>query len=1130
MTTAAATWVCLIALAAAPKWETSLTENPSVEHDRDRDELPDGWIANAFRSPAKLAWDKTVAHSGRCSLRISDSRNPSGSQWNDSTGRWLSTQRRAVTPGAPYTLEAWIKTEGVTGRATARIAWWSDGKWLAESTTQPVAGTSDWRKVAITVEAPVGANGAAVYLGLTDSLGTAWFDDVRMSERAEVASDFQAVDLSAVANAAFDRQVSDAAKNLPTGDVVLRGVPFQVIPPHRNEGKTCIALGGERRPELAKSVEIAVGRKCSAVYFLHCCTRAQSGDRVGSYEIVYEGGSTTPLALTCGRQIAPWSEPKETNEAAVGWEASGGQPGSVGLGILPLENPKPDVEIRAIRFSSSGSNAVPILLALTTAQGPPVLTERPILYEFNDTSDWYPFNFPLNDTNLDTIDLAGLLDPPAGKHGFVEVRDDGHFYFRDGTRARFFGTNVGGSGAFPERDQAQVIAARLAKYGVNMLRIHAIDGRWAPLIDYSRGNSRHFNQEMLDRLDFFFAELKKRGIYVYFDMLDYRRFMETDGVKDASKLEHGWHNSIKGASCFNDRMIELQKEFAEKFFTHRNPYTGLRYVDDPAVAVVEITNENSLFYFHNTTLTLPCYLEELRSRWNRWLVERYGDREALARAWTNAEGRCALLPEEDPARSSVVLPLKHLYQNPQDADYVGERSPARVDAMVRFFFDLQRRYYGQMRARLKEIGIKVPITGTNQTFCPASNFADAANDFMSRNNYWCHPNVHAEPFFTFRNLAMVNSDVPSTTNPVVEVASSSVAGKPMIVPEFNFPWPIEYRAEGLLLMTAYACLQDWDGLLFFTYNPDRNTLEWFGNQSDPVRWGEFPAAALMFHRQDAAVAKNTVHVGYSENDVFTAGPSHGRAKSSVYRYLAYISKVRNSYFEKTYQGDADVVVAASHAAEASYAKARRVVFPADRTRSVPGAETKGDADPIRDYRLFAESARKWGLLDFDDFAGLEKRYVSDTGQLSLDHGRGVFTLNTPRTKGAVGFLAEAGPIDLASIRVECATPFAAVVATSLDGKPLGTSRRVLVTAVARAENTGQAFYRNKRSVPQRGRLPVIAEPVRCKLSIEVPGAAVVYPLDETGKRRERLTASSGRGALLISLDEAKSPWCEVVVQ
>lgn len=41
-------------------------------------------------------------------------------------------------------------------------------------------------------------------------------------------------------------------------------------------------------------------------------------------------------------------------------------------------------------------------------------------------------------------------------------------------------------------------------------------------------------------------------------------------------------------------MIELQKDYARQLLTHRNPYTGLEYRNDPAIVIVEINNENAL--------------------------------------------------------------------------------------------------------------------------------------------------------------------------------------------------------------------------------------------------------------------------------------------------------------------------------------------------------------------------------------------------------------------------------------------------------------------------------------------------------------------------------------------------------
>ena len=74
-----------------------------------------------------------------------------------------------------------------------------------------------------------------------------------------------------------------------------------------------------------------------------------------------------------------------------------------------------------------------------------------------------------------------------------------------------FGTNVGGRSPVPEREQAEVLAARLAKYGVNMLRIHAIDSRWAPLIDYERGDSRQRRRSAFeDDVNYFHAIFQLR--------------------------------------------------------------------------------------------------------------------------------------------------------------------------------------------------------------------------------------------------------------------------------------------------------------------------------------------------------------------------------------------------------------------------------------------------------------------------------------------------------------------------------------------------------------------------------------------------------------------------------------------
>jgi hypothetical protein len=592
---------------------------------------------------------------------------------------------------------------------------------------------------------------------------------------------------------------------------------------------------------------------------------------------------------------------------------------------------------------------------------------------------------------------------------------------------------------------------------------------------------------------------------------------------------------MKGASIFDQRMIDLQKDFATKLLTHRNPYTGLRYVDDPAIAVVETTNENGVFYFLlNGDLSRPYYREQLRLRWNRWLKSRYGDHEKLALAWSGDGGGSELVDDENLDRESIQLPQAELTRFSKGA--MPDRNKyrwgqARMRDAVAFLGELQEEYYRQMRGHLKEsVGVRVPVTGTNQMFLLRDTEINARmSDFISRNQYWRHPSVQAKPFMRFSNMPLVRSDLTGRT-PLTVLASSSVVGKPLILAEFNFPWPNEYRGEGLLMATAYACLQDWDAVLLFSFKPNAPTLATFSSQSDPARWGQFPAAALMFHRHDVSAARNEVHVVHTKQAVADVQPDERDAPYTDFRYLTFLSKVRRAFVDDTYRGPADVVLATGASSAA------KVDAPAKVIRLEKNAWDEWL------YPRFVEAARRMDLPGYDTPVNAEtKRFTSDTGELSLDYERGLLTVNTPLTKSAIGFLADAGRLDLDGMTVDCRTEFATITANSLDGEPIGRSRRVLVTCVGRAENTAQAFWPappNPKSwspfttwqIPAWGREPVIAEPVGAEVVLAVPGKAKVYALDSTGKRRSGLEVQNADGVLKFDPAGARSIWCEVVVE
>lgn len=767
-------------------------------------------------------------------------------------------------------------------------------------------------------------------------------------------------------------------------------------------------------------------------------------------------------------------------------------------------------------------------------------------YTFNDTKDWFPFGIPLTDTNRDSIDLSHFLHAPAGKFGFVSAKPDGHFYFENGKRARFFGTSLNSKDCAPEKPIAEMVADRFAKYGVNLVRFHAFDSAYAGLFDPKSDNSQQLDHGFLDRMDYLIAQLKQRGIYVYMDLLDYRMFKSGDGVKHADDFTHNWAGSMKGASIFDRQMIELQKSYATKLLTHRNNYTGLRYVDDPAIALVETTNENSVFYFlSNAKMSLPYYRAQLHKRWNQWLADRYGTQSDLRASWTAAGGTSELSPDEEIVNMSVLFPQAEITRfsrgaMPDRLQY--QMGPLRMADALRFLSEVQQQYFDEMQSHLKDVvGVRVPISGTNQSFTIVDTAVNAnANDFTCGNQYWNHPDVHAKPFPRYANISRLQSDVPGMRGPMPVLARNTTAGKPMVVTEFNYPWPASFRAEGLMMSTAYACLQDWDGFLLYSYSIDNQHLAYFNCGTDPMRWGQFPAAAAMFHRNDVSPARNQIDIVHPMKNRFVLQPDERSSPSSTFRYLTFLSKVRNVFPIAEYQGEADAVLATGSAKDAVVEEDVKVI-------RIPG-------NPWQQwqYEGFVKQARRLQLPGYQGAALAANRFVSDTHELDFDFENGTFTINTPRTKSVIGFLKAWRSLDGSlgdSLSIEnVQVPFASINVTSMDDLSIGLSKRILVTAVSQAEHTAQGFWpapSNPKSwsphstwqLTEVGRLPVIAEPVDVEISIEIPSAPVrVYILDATGKRRKEAsdvltqTSASGKTRIKFNPSKGKTIWHEIVCE
>ena len=252
------------------------------------------------------------------------------------------------------------------------------------------------------------------------------------------------------------------------------------------------------------------------------------------------------------------------------------------------------------------------------------------LAQTNAPAPLFPFVLPWDDASPSLANASAWLDKPAGAHGFVTAKD-GHLYAGD-KRIRFFGVNICFGGAFPKHEDADKVAARLAKFGVNCIRFHHMDTGIAPR-GLLQPDKRTLDPGQLDKLDYFIAQLKKNGIYADLNLHVGRTY---PGLPTWETMPH-YH---KGVDNFHPEMIKLQREYARDLLTHVNPYTQTHYTDEPAVAFIEINNENGLFreWFDTGLEELaPAIADEFTRQWNDWLKTQYTDTAALRRVWNDGE-------------------------------------------------------------------------------------------------------------------------------------------------------------------------------------------------------------------------------------------------------------------------------------------------------------------------------------------------------------------------------------------------------------------------------------------------------------------------------------------------------------
>jgi hypothetical protein len=131
--------------------------------------------------------------------------------------------------------------------------------------------------------------------------------------------------------------------------------------------------------------------------------------------------------------------------------------------------------------------------------------------------------------------------------------------------------------------------------------------------------------------------------------------------------------------------------------------------------------------------------------------------------------------------------------------------------------------------------------------------------------------------------------------------------------------------------------------------------------------------------------------------------------------------------------------------------------------------------------------------------------ASDTGELrwrQADLKRGVITITTPRSESLIGFVRGSGEAT-PHLSAEVTNEFCVLTLTALDDQPIAQSRKLLLVATSgAAQNTGQRFAEDGKTLAEWGRGPVLMEPVVGLVALrglESPGAIRGQPLTPEGR-------------------------------
>jgi hypothetical protein len=708
--------------------------------------------------------------------------------------------------------------------------------------------------------------------------------------------------------------------------------------------------------------------------------------------------------------------------------------------------------------------------------------------------EWFPLladEDPLDPRSV--IDLSRFIPAPAGQFGFLKPVGDQLAFEKSprGAAVKLWGVGANVEPGRYSHEQLTQRAKVLRKFGINSVRQHAIFDELT-----TKGV---LDPKKLDEYDWWFAELKKHGIYSDWSVFYHFTIGPDDGYPAelfAELPKQGSRGDTYGLITASPQLWEIRNRWLVQILQHKNPYTGLRYVDDPALATVEMQNEDSIFFWNplgelaNAKGKWPQHAKLLRQRFAAWVKAKYKTDEALKVAW----GYWPLRNGDSVEANELAL------MSPWELDGPGPRGPfegqmKRAGDFIQCMAEMQHGFYTDSEKAIRAAGFKaVTITTAWQVGGAATDAAntwtDTVGGMIDRHNYagggaGGH-GITEGKVDNFSHLTQPGGGIFTT-------GMKQVEGKPFAMTEWTQSPPNQWKLECAPIMAFYGMgLQGWDASWHFMQSGTRLGDGWPGMSSystdTPHYLGQFPALAMAVHRGDIKEGAIVAARRLTKDDIFSG------------RDMLKQDATKGSHDNKT------MVVTGGTPLEA-FAMGRVTV-------GFNGGKTEQ-----------ADFTKFWNVLPPPNLEHMLSRenaphdLFSNTGELHWNYwsGHECIAVSSPRTQGVIGRTGGSSPVfcrDFSATSIK--TPFVSLLFTALDDLPLATSKHILITALAQDKQSGARYSADGKTLESVGTAPLLLEPVQAKITLKGPKPLSVTPCDHYGVPLPRQVPIAPDGAFEIN--------------